>query len=118
MAKKLEETVFMDVDGAMMPGGKKSYYSHPNTYVSKHTLIQHGWKHASTRTDKGEARSFHVKSIQDELPLTSEEEAKVERIEKEDIATEDDLDGRETSGQQFRRLMAWKENVLDKYVVV
>jgi GR25 family glycosyltransferase involved in LPS biosynthesis len=120
IATKLYMTAIMDVDGAMMPGGKRSYYSHPNTYVSKHTLIQHSWRHTSTRTQGGE-RKFAAKSTAsvtaDELPLSSRDEEAVEKIEEEDADLEDDAEGRETSRQQFKRLMAWKETVLDKYYV-
>eukprot|EP00746_Dinoflagellata_sp_MGD_P148989 gnl/MRDRNA2_/MRDRNA2_81106_c0_seq1.p1 gnl/MRDRNA2_/MRDRNA2_81106_c0~~gnl/MRDRNA2_/MRDRNA2_81106_c0_seq1.p1 ORF type:complete len:397 (+),score=93.72 gnl/MRDRNA2_/MRDRNA2_81106_c0_seq1:69-1193(+) len=127
IATKLENTMIMDVDGAMMPGGKHSFYSHPNVYVSKHTLIQHSWRHTSTRTNGGErknsydapAASLKVSSVnEDELPLTAEEEDKVDKLEEEAGDLAEDADGRETASQQFKRLMAWKENVLDKYHTV
>jgi GR25 family glycosyltransferase involved in LPS biosynthesis len=119
IATKLALTPMMDVDGAMMPGGKRSYYSHPNMYVSKHTLIQHSWRHTSTRTHGGERKFSAVsKTAPDELVLTSEEEIKVDKMEEEDAALEDDAEGAESSQQQFKRLMAWKETVLDKYQIV
>merc|ERR1719161_312433 len=52
MVQKLENTVMMDVDGALMPSSSSpNHYLDPNTYVSKHTLIQHSWRHTSTRTN-------------------------------------------------------------------